>query len=194
MKKSLLATAFLVVSASSAHAMVGADIGYNYWHTSDHDDVQSVYGSFEHFVPLVPNAAARYTQVNSNALKFDSYEASAYYRFLENGLVGWNVGLGVRRLDDGELKGRNFSTTLPVVNTEVRLFDDNRTSFYAKMDWGKNSDTDFTDFELGVRMKMFLGIRLQAGYRSYKLNLDGTKGIHDSVNMKGINAGLQWGF
>lgn len=194
MKKSLLAAAVLLVSASNAQALVGAKVGYNYWKTANHDGVHNVYANFEHFVPLVPNAAVRYTNADSSKMEFKSYDAFGYYRLLNNGTLDWNVGLGLRRLDSGKLKGEKFSSTMPMVNTEVTLFDGSRTSFYGKMDWGRDSKTDFTDFEAGIRFKMFLGLRLQAGYRNYSLNFDGTKGIKDSERLRGLNLGLHWGF
>ncbi|MET4692843.1 hypothetical protein [Endozoicomonas lisbonensis] len=194
MKKSLLAAAVLLVSASNAQALVGAKVGYNYWNTANHDGVHNLYANFEHFVPLVPNVAVRYTDVDSRRMKFNSFDALGYYRLLDNGNLDWNLGLGLRRFDSGKLKGDSFSSTLPMISTEVTLFDASRTSFYGKMDWGKNGNTDFTDFEAGVRFKLFMGLRLQAGYRNYQLNFDGTKGINDSERLRGMNLGLHWGF
>lgn len=194
MKKSLLAAVVLMTSATSAQALVGANVGYNHWMTSNHGNAQTVYASFEHFIPLIPNAAVRYTGIDNKRMKFNSYDAFGYYRLLDNGAIGWNLGMGMRRFDSGKTTGRSFSSTLPMINTEITLFDDSRTSFYGRFDLGKNSDTDFSDMEVGVRFNMFLGLRLQAGYRNYKLNLDGTKGVNNSERMSGMNVGLHWNF
>lgn len=194
MKRSLLAAAVLMASASSAHALVGAKLGYNYWMTANHDGVHSVYANFEHFIPLVPNAAVRYSKVDSNKLEFSSYDAYGYYRILDNGNLDLVLGLGLRRYDSGKLRSDSFSATLPLANAELTLFDDSRTSFYGRVEMGKNSDTDVYDLEAGVRFRMFAGLRLQAGYRTYKLNLDGTKGINNSERLRGVNVGLHWAF
>ena len=194
MRKSLLIAAVLLTSATSAQALVGAKVGYNYWKTANHDGVHNLHGQFEHFVPLVPNAAVRYTSTDNSKLKFNSFDALGYYRLLDNGNLDWTAGLGLRRFDSGKLKGDRFSSTLPMVSTEVTLFDDSRTSFYGKLDLGQNGNTNFSDFEAGVRFKLFMGLRLQAGYRSYTLKLDGTKGIKDSEHLRGLNLGLNWGF
>ena len=194
MKKSLLAAAILMTTTTSVHALAGAKLGYNYWMTANHDGVHSVYANFEHFIPLVPNAAVRYSEVDSKKLEFSSYEAYGYYRILDNGTLDLDLGLGLRRYDSGKLSGDDFSSTLPMVNAELTLFDGSRTSFYGRVDMGKNNNTDFYDLEAGVRFKMFAGLRFQAGYRTYELNLDGTKSINNSERLRGINAGLHWSF
>ena len=194
MKKSILAAAVLLATASNAQALIGAKVGYNYWNTANHDGVHNVYANFEHFIPLIPNAAVRFTDVDSKKLEFNSYDAFGYYRLLNNGTIDWNVGLGLRNYDSAQYNSQGFSSTLPMVNTEVTLFDGSRTSFYGKMDWGKSSDMNFTDFEAGVRFKMFLGLRLQAGYRNYQLDFDGLKDINSSERLRGLNLGLHWGF
>ncbi|MGI9276702.1 MAG: hypothetical protein ACR2PT_17895 [Endozoicomonas sp.] len=197
MKKSLLAVAVLLAGASNAHAIVGAKAGYNYWMTANHDKMHTVYGQFEHFIPLVPNAAVRYSTMDDKKLKFDSYDAYGYYEVLDNGNIALDLGFGLRRFSNGKLKGDSFSDSVPMLNAEAVFFEKSQMAFYGKMDVGFDtlgSDTSFTDFEAGVRFYTIAGLRVQAGYRNYKLELDGTKGIDDSERMRGFNVGLHWQF
>ena len=183
-----------MASASSAHALVGAKLGYNYWTTANHSGVHSVYANFEHFIPLIPNASVRYSQVDSNKLQFDSLDAFGYYRILDNGKLDLDLGLGLRNYSSGkvgEVDQESFSKTLPMVNAELTLFDGSRTSFYSRVDLGKTGSTDFHQFEAGVRFNMFAGLRLQAGYRTYELDLGK---IAKPERLRGLNAGLHWSF
>ena len=196
MKKPLLAAAVLLAGASAAQAdIAGAKAGYNYWMTANHGKVHTVYGQIEHPVPLFPNAAVRYSTTDDKKLEFDSYDAYGYYEILDNGNIALDLGFGLRRFTNGKLKGDSFSDTVPMVNTEVVLFEKSQMAFYGKMDVGFDSlgsKTSFTDFEAGVRFYTIGGLRVQAGYRNYKLELDGTKRIDDSERMRGFNLGLHW--
>ena len=194
MKKSLIAAAILLAGASSsAQAIVGAKAGYNYWFTSSHGNVHNGYVQLEHFVPLVPNAALRYSSVDSNKLELDSIDAYGYYRLFDNSNLALDVGFGLRRLSNGKLdRTHDFSTTMPMLNADVTLFQDSDIAYYTKLDMGRNGHTSFNDFELGVRVYVFAGARLQAGYRHHKLELDGTKGLHSNERLSGFNLGVHW--
>ncbi len=194
MKKTLLTGAVLLMTAGAAQAdMLGVKVGYNYWETSSHDEVQSVYGSFEHFIPLVPNVALRAEQLDSKKLSFTSYETSGYYEILDNGNIDLDLGLGLRRIASGESNGFDFSETFPVASAEVTLFEDSSLSFFGRVDLGKNGDSEFKDAQVGARLGMFTGFSLQAGYRQYEMDLKIGR-ANDTETMRGFNAGVHWAF
>ena len=194
MKKSLIAAAIVLAGvSSSAQALVGAKAGYNYWFTSNHGNVHNLYAQLEHFIPLVPNAALRYSAVDSTRLELDTIDAYGYYRLFDNSNLAFDFGFGLRRLSDGKLnQSREFSSTMPMINADVTLFQDSDLAYYTKLDMGRNGNTSFNDFEIGTRVYVFAGARLQAGYRQYKLDLDGTKGINASERLSGFNLGIHW--
>ncbi|MRI33868.1 hypothetical protein EOPP23_12810 [Endozoicomonas sp. OPT23] len=194
MKKAIFAGAALLITATAAHAdMLGVKAGYNYWNTTNHEEVQSVYGSFEHFIPLVPNVAFRAEKMDSDKLSFTSYETSAYYEFLDNGNIDFDLGLGLRRIASGESNGFDFSETFPVASAEATLFEDSDLSFFGRVDLGKNGDSEFKDAQAGVRLGLFAGFSLQAGYRQYEMDLNIGR-ANDTETMRGFNAGIHWAF
>ena len=79
MKKSLIAALALMAASSSAQALVEVKAGYNYLKTNDSGQVRTVYGNFEHFVPLIPNAAVRIDKLDADKLSFTGFDASGYY-------------------------------------------------------------------------------------------------------------------
>lgn len=194
MKKTLIAAAILMAGASSsAQAIVGAKAGYNYWFTSNHGNAHNAYVQLEHFMPFVPNPALRYSAVDSNRLELDSIDVYGYYSLFDNSNLALDLGFGLRRLSNGKLnRTNNFSSTLPMLNADVVLFQDSDIAYYTKLDIGRNSNTNFNDFEVGVRFNVFAGARLQAGYRRYSLELDGTKGLESNQKMHGFNLGVHW--
>ncbi|WP_062266532.1 TIGR04219 family outer membrane beta-barrel protein [Endozoicomonas arenosclerae] len=193
MKKSILTAAILAASASVAQAdIIGAKLGYNYWNTANHGDFQTVYGQIEHPIPLLPNLAVGYSKLNHDKLKFDSYDASGYYEILDNGNIALDLGLGARRFDSGKYRDASFSDTVPMLTADVELFQASSLSFYSKLYVGKSSDTSFNDFEVGARFHLFAGLNLQGGYRTYEIEMDGTKGIYNDERIKGFNLGLHW--
>ena len=113
--------------------------------------------------------------------------------FLDNGIVDVDLGLGLRRLDSGKSKQRDFTATFPVVNAEVTVFDDSDFSVFGRIDAGANGSSDFKDAQVGVRYNLYAGFKLQAGYRHYELNLD-TKGVKQNATINGLNAGIHWAF
>ena len=193
MKKSLIAAAILLAGiSSSAQAIVGAKAGYNYWMTSSHGKIHNGYVQLEHFIPLLPNAAMRYSVADTNKLAFDSIDAYGYYSLLDNDNLALDLGFGLRRFSNGKSNKKDFSATLPMLNADVVLFQNSDIAYYTKLDMGRDSETSFNDFELGVRFNVFAGVRLQTGYRKYKLELDGTKGINANERMSGFNVGVHW--
>ncbi|KEQ17608.1 TIGR04219 family outer membrane beta-barrel protein [Endozoicomonas numazuensis] len=193
MKKTILTAAILAVSASVAQAdIIGAKLGYNYWNTANHGDFQTVYGQIEHPVPLLPNLAVGYSKLNHDKLKFDSYDATGYYEILDNGNIALDLGLGARRFDSGKYRDASFSDTVPMITADVELFQASALSFYSKLYAGRSSDTRFNDFEVGARFHLFAGLKLQGGYRTYEIDMDGTKGIYNDERIKGFNLGLLW--
>lgn len=193
MRKSILAAALFAACTSVAQAdIVGTKAGYNYWQTENHGTFQTVYAQLEHPIPLLPNAAVRYSTLDHDKLQFDSYDAYGYYEILDNSNIALDLGFGGRRFDSGKLREDSFSDTVPMVNADLTLFQDSTLSFYSKLDVGQGSDTSFNDLEVGARINLFAGLQLQGGYRTYELNLDDTKGINNDERIRGFNLGIHW--
>ena len=189
MKQTLIAAAMLSVASFAAQAdVLGATAGYNYWETSDFGAFQTGYVQFEHFIPLVPNAAVRYGKVDDSKLSFHSYDAYGYYEILDNDLASVDFGFGLRRFNNGELKGRSFSDTVPMINAEVEFLKALPLYGFMRVSiWAKNSDSRFQGMEAGVRYDLFPILSLQAGYRVYDLDVK----LDDKETLKGFTAGLR---
>ncbi|MCL6269495.1 hypothetical protein M3P05_06015 [Sansalvadorimonas sp. 2012CJ34-2] len=188
MKKILTAAAILsAVSSLTQAGVLGATAGYNYWATSDFGAFQTGYAQFEHFIPLLPNAAVRFGKVDDKKLNFKSYDAYGYYELLDNDMVSVDLGAGLRRFNNGELKGQSFSDTVPMVNAEAEFFKALPTYGYARVDLGRSSDSRFQDMEAGVRFDVLTGFSIQAGYRVYDLDMN----MKNKETVRGFTAGLR---
>ncbi|WP_330927200.1 TIGR04219 family outer membrane beta-barrel protein [Candidatus Sororendozoicomonas aggregata] len=195
MKKVLCTTALLLTASINCHGdMIGAKVGYDYWKTANHSDSHSVYAQVEHPFPLVPNLALQANKIDSHKLKLNSYDVSGYYEILDNDNLSVDLGLGLRRLDSGRMYDQSFTDTLPMVTADMTLFPGSSLSFYGKINAGKSNDSTITDASAGVRFTLLAGISLQASYRSYELDLDGTKGINDKETIRGPQIGLDIDF
>ncbi len=192
MKKTTLATALLLTTTMTAQAdAIGAKVGYDFWKTANHGDAHSAYVQIEHPIPLVPNIGMKASKIDDDKkLKLNSYDLFGYYELMDNDNLSFDLGLGFRRMDSGKLYNQSFSDTLPMVTADVELFPESQFSFYGKLDAGKSSDTSFFDANAGVRLNLFAGINLQAGYREYRLDLDGTKNVHNKETIRGPHLGL----
>ena len=191
MKKALCTTALLVTASMNSQAdVIGAKAGYDFWKTANHGDAHTVYVQIEHPIPLVPNVALQANKIDSDKLELNSYDLSGYYEILDNGNVSLDLGLGLRRLDSGKIYNQSFSDTLPMLTADMTLFPDRQFSFYGKINAGKSSDSTITDASAGVRFALFAGASLQASYRSYTLDLDGTKGVNNKETIRGPQIGL----
>lgn len=194
MRKTLIAAAIMAAVSAPAQALVGAKAGYNYWMTSNHSNVHNLYAQVEHFIPLVPNAGLRYSDVDGGRMEFNSIDAYGYYSLFDNRNIALDLGFGLRRFADGKKNDQSFSSTVPMLNAEFVLFQDSDVAYYAKFDGGRRSSVNFQDFEGGVRFNLMAGLRLQAGYRYYNLELDDLKGIDTEERLKGFNVGAHWQF
>ena len=192
MKKTALATALLLTAATNTQAdAIGAKVGYDFWKTANHGDAHSAYVQIEHPIPLLPNIGVKASKIDDNKkLKVNSYDLFGYYEIMDNSNLSLDLGLGLRRLDSGKMYNQSFSDTLPMITADVELFPESRFSFYGKLDAGKSSDTTFFDANAGVRVKLFASVNLQAGYREYRLDLDGTKNVNNNERIRGPQLGL----
>ncbi len=190
----LFSTAALLISASiSVQAdIIGAKAGYEYWQTKDNDGANSVYLQLEHPIPLLPNLAVRATQLDSTRLDVNIYDLSGYYEILDNDNISLDFGAGLQRLDSGKINLEKFTDTVPMLTSDLELFPKSRFSFYARLNAGQNSETSMYDLQAGMRLRMLAGFRLQAGYREYKLDLDGTKDITREQTVRGPLLALHW--
>ncbi len=193
MKRKILATLVLALTSTTIQAAdLGAKVGYSHWMPSGGADAHNAYVQFEHFIPLVPNVAVRANKLDDSDYELTTYDVYGYYEILDNDTFALDLGLGIRRLDNGELLGKKFDDNLPVANIETVLFQDSALSGYARLDYGKNNDVQTTDWEVGVRFDVVAGIKLQGGYRNYELKMQGLKDIERTTDRQGWTAGIHW--
>jgi len=180
-KKPLLVTS-LALSALSPFAALSApgdtfEIkgGYDYWsgnqkvndsEANERQTQPSFYLSFEHFLPLIPNAKVRSTNVKSDKLdvSYRQMDYIAYYRLLDSNMIGLDLGLNMQRFSgvkDNEWQPALYGDlefTIPA--TPVTL--------YSTVSAGTFDGTKTFDGEAGAKWTIELGpvdLGLKAGYR-----------------------------
>ena len=173
--------------------MLGIKAGVDVWSSSDFGEVANGYLYFEHFIPLVPNIAVRASRVN-NTLEVNTYDLYGYYELLDMNSLSLDLGVGLRRLNDGKLHGQNFSDTLPMMMADLSLFSDGNITLYTRLDAGRASDVSFYEWDIGARFNWIAGIGLQAGYRNYSLDFKGISTLTSNESVGGPHLGIHFGW
>lgn len=151
----------------------------------------SGYLAIEHFVPMLPNAKLKYSDLSTES-RLTSTDASSsnavlYYQLFDNNLFEFDLGLAYTRVDTdfnnltSDLAQGYGSAKLFVPGTGIHAF----TEIIA----GSVSDDKATDVELGLAYTFnpdsMIDIAVRAGYRFQ----DATIGEFEQEN-KGLFAGL----
>lgn len=206
MKKALLIGSSLVACICQADTLsLSADTAY--WLAGTQSNASQAIqtaqvmtsASFEHFVPLVPNARLRYTTLNLPA-KSSSYsptlspnrsttEAIAYYELLDT-VLSLDVGVGVQRFyDSSQQKSDTFSPMVyTAVGTKLPLTQLSANAEFALAKAPRHQTTDMLA-ELNYPL-----------YDSMLVNLDGKMGYrlitiehptHTTTTMQGAYVGIK---
>lgn len=193
MKKSMLAVMLSAAATApfmaSADALLGGDIEFNLWQQSHNFDGNDVDGdeyaytfeaSFEHFIPLIPNAKFGQSSVDNDDYAYVKRDFTLYYEFLDNDLVSFDAGVGITELSDGEIKGislQEFKGYLPHLYASAEVGIPRTPLFvFAKGNGVSYVDNSMFDLSFGVQYEIGMyafDIELQAGYRFHQFDLVG---------------------
>ncbi|MGL4734732.1 MAG: TIGR04219 family outer membrane beta-barrel protein [Enterovibrio sp.] len=180
-KQLLLPLAITAALSCSAQADVFAlKGGVDYWNaeakingfkTNDAKSQYSAYIALEHFIPLLPNAKVRYTNVKADGFfptEFDQIDWIAYYEILDNDLMSFDVGLNLQHFK-GKIASRSFSEWQPNLYADGKIhLPMMPLSLFATFSAGSLDDSSTADAEAGALFKANLGLldlNLKAGYR-----------------------------
>lgn len=206
---SAVAAAVALAAAVPAQAAVllGVKAGADAWFadakvndvkSNDDDTHFSYHLAFEHFIPLVPNARLRYTDVDAGAVSFGQTDYTAYYEFLDNELVAFDAGITLTKFNDGKFKGESFSEWHPSLygNAEVGL-PMTPVSVFVDLNMGNYDGTNTVDGTAGLNWALPLvaaDLNLRAGYRVMDYELDFIKNSAGDVKLDGWFAGVELDF
>ncbi|WP_428771685.1 TIGR04219 family outer membrane beta-barrel protein [Vibrio sp.] len=210
----LAALAFTSLSvAAKPGDMFEIKAGYDYWLSSTKADGQtaggtqnqsSYYVGFEHFVPLLPNAKLRYTDVSSNplAMSFSQMDVIGYYRLLDSNLIGLDIGLNMQQFRNGQLDTRQFDFWHPALygDLEVNL-PVLPIAIYSTVSAGNFGDNKTMDAEIGAKWIVEMGpldLGLKAGYRAIDHSIEtsqaGTPAQQQRIKLDGAYFGAELKF
>jgi outer membrane protein len=141
--------------------------------------------------------------------KFDleMYDLTLYYEILDN-WINLDIGLNIKYIDGViNVKGTNtltsqlidessdFQVPIPMIYAKAR-FDVPTTdlSFQAEGNYVTYDGHTFYDAEAGVRYTLALGLGLEAGYKTMKLELDDIDDLSMNTEFSGVYGKLVWDF
>jgi len=164
--------------------------------TEDLDNTNNLSGylAFEHFIPLIPNAKLRYsdlsTEKNTDSTTVDSASANAilYYQLFDNGLFEFDLGLAYTRV---ETDFQSLTADLAQAYGAAKLYvPGTGISAFAELVGGTVSDDKATDAELGLTYTFnpdsIFNIAVRAGYRFQDATISEFK-----QENKGLFAGME---
>lgn len=205
MKKQICAIAIASILSTPAMAdFLGIYAGVDYRTTtnsyfgSELEDSNNLSGyiAFEHFIPLLPNAKLKYSELTAkvaNSTKIDSSAGNAilYYELFDNGLFEFDLGLAYTRLEmdrnnldlSSDIGQAYAAAKVHIPATGIHAF--------AEVIGGSVDDDSATDAELGLAYTfnpdaIILNFSVRAGYRYQEMVLNNV-----TQETKGLFAGLQ---
>lgn len=204
MKKLLVLAGLLSVAPAYADTIYGLYADANYWHTGSNYTTQTdattresfdnkasgqkmLNASFEHGIPLIPNARMRYTDLNATSktnqnleTKANSTDIVAYYEILDN-VVSVDLGVGIKRID-GNLNAANqtyveLSQVLPMAYASVGgKLPFTGLSAKAELGLAKNHKAAAQDALAEIKYnfvdKALVDVGVKAGYRVINVDYD----------------------
>ncbi|WP_354625414.1 TIGR04219 family outer membrane beta-barrel protein [Psychromonas sp. MME2] len=152
-------------------------------YTDGFDDTNNFSGylAFEHFIPLVPNAKIKYSDLSgehsadSKNIDSSSKNAILYYQLLDNSLFELDFGLAYTRV---ETDYDNLSTNLGQAYGAAKVHIPGIAMHaFTEVISGSINDDDATDAEIGLAYTFnpnsaLLNFSLRAGYRYQEAKID----------------------
>jgi len=205
MKKQICAVAMAAAFSMPAMAdFLGVYAGVDYRTTEtsfssnnpdfEDNDSLSGYVAFEHFIPLIPNAKLKYSDLDadSNTLATDASSSALngilYYELFDNGLFELDLGLAYSALED--LNGKDADIAQAYGAAKVHVPGMGMYGF-AEVIGGSVTDDEATDVELGLAYtlnpdSLLLSFSVRAGYRFQEMVIDNA-----TQENKGLFAGIE---
>lgn len=191
MKKQICAAA--IATAFSMPTMadflgVYAGIDYRTTETSYNDgsgnlnDTNNLSGyiAIEHFIPLLPNAKLKYSDLSSEYEDISNDPSSSalngvlYYQLFDNGLFEFDFGLSYSKLED--ITGQSADLGQAYAAAKVHVPGVGMHAF-AEVIAGSLTDDDATDAEIGLAYtfnpdSVLLNFSVRAGYRYQEMEIN----------------------
>ena len=155
------------------------------------DDTTNVAGyiAFEHFIPVLPNAKLKYSDL-TNDITDDSSAMNAilYYELFDNGLFEFDFGLAYTDIEtsteSANIAQGYVAAKVHVPTTGIHVF--------AEVIGGSITNDDALDAEMGLQYtinpdSLLLNVGLRAGYRLQELDFD----KQATQTNKGLFAGVE---
>lgn len=207
--KKKLCTAILagMISMPTMADFLGVYAGVDYLNSNTSNTYQSVttdlkdsnnlsgYVAFEHFVPLIPNAKLKYSDLSSE-YNTDSSEISGsatnailYYQLFDNDLFEFDFGLAYTRIET-DFNNLNSDLGQAYAAAKVHIPTVGINAF-TEVITGSLSDDDATDAQIGLAYafnpdSLLLNVSLRAGYRLQNITIDNFE-----QENKGLFVGLE---
>ncbi|KMV29084.1 ABC-type Fe3+-hydroxamate transport system, periplasmic component [Photobacterium swingsii] len=174
------AVAFAAAMPAQAATLLGVKVGADAWFTGGKTEVASnsvdaedktmgtFHIAFEHFIPLVPNARIRYSDVDNGTISFNQIDYTAYYEILDNDAVALDLGVVMSKFNAGEFAGKSFSEWQPAVYGAGEIgIPMTPVSAFGDLTYGTYDDTKTVDAQIGVKwtIPLVVDLNLRAGYR-----------------------------
>ncbi len=224
MKKQLLALTLLTGFSNGVAAdMLGTYFGADVWQSgvdgtmsynnnalnANYEDTYNyrMYAKFEHPIPLIPNGALSFSNVDVEGstagenVNLKTVDFTLYYEFLDNDIVSLDAGVTWRQLSGTFEEGgteHSFSGPLPMgyAYGEVGLPMFPLKAFAMVNAIGITGDV-YGDAEVGVSFLLnpsyVLEWSIRAGYRVQQLDFD-VDGVKADATIDGVFVGLQGHF
>lgn len=203
MKKQLIAaTIAATISMPSMADFLGVYAGIDYrtnetsFSSASFDDDDSTnlagYIAFEHFIPVIPNAKLKYSDLSSDEFDSSAMNGILYYELFDNGLFEFDFGLAYTDIESnytGADKSASIGQAylagkvhIPGVGVHV----------FAEGIGGSVTDDDAIDVEAGLQYtinpdSLLVNVGLRAGYRMQELRFKNT----ETQNNEGWFAGIE---
>ncbi|QUJ67750.1 TIGR04219 family outer membrane beta-barrel protein [Photobacterium sp. GJ3] len=217
MKKTMLSAAAAVALATAVPAqadmLLGGTVGADAWFSSaeindavDGGDktMPSFYVSFEHFIPLIPNARIAYADIEADAVAFKQTDFTAYYEILDNDLIAVDIGVSLIRFADGQYNAQGHAQTFddewqPAIYGNVEFgFPATPLTAFAEGNVGEFDDTSTLDVKAGMKFTIPLvaaDLNLRGGYRVMDYDFDAINNpLGGKVKLDGFFAGVEVDF
>ncbi|MGF1689083.1 TIGR04219 family outer membrane beta-barrel protein [Photobacterium japonica] len=213
MKKLALSAVAAAVALSAAlpaqaAVLLGVKAGADAWFTDakvndvrasdDSNTSGSYYVALEHFIPLIPNARIRYTDVDNGNVAFGQTDFTAYYEILDNDAIALDVGVTLSQFSSGEFGTESFDEWLPNVYGNVELgIPMTPLSVFGDVNFGSFDGSSTVDGQAGVKWSIplvALDLNMRAGYRVMDYDFDFVRNSAGQFYADGWFAGVELDF
>ena len=203
MKKQICAAAIAAaISMPTMADFLGVYAGIDYRTTetsfngndTGYEDTNNLSGylAFEHFIPLIPNAKVKYSDLSTELLATGDFDSSAmngilYYQLFDNGLFEFDFGLAYTDVEN--IKGDTAQIGQAYGAAKIHVPGVGMHAF-AEIIGGTVTDDEATDAEIGLAYTFnpdsALNISVRAGYRYQEMVIN-----NFTQENKGLFAGME---